>query len=256
MNLRRVFIITKFSFAEVRQARVWLLALATVLGGLALAEFAAALAITESNEYRIVVYAAATRFVGALIVTLYVASSVLREFDDKNVELILSRPITRTDWYIGRFLGLAAISCGIAVILASPLAILASGAALLWTYSLALEMLIVAAATMAACVSLRQLPLATCAVVGFYFLARSVSNIALMSTGPTVDAASTANRFIALAVELIAYVVPALDRFTQSSWLLDGASALSELGFISLQTIIFVVLLSGIGLFDLHRRNF
>jgi hypothetical protein len=64
-----------------------------------------------------------------------------------------------------------------------------------------------------------------------------------------------ADRIVKTVVESIAFLLPALDRMTQTTWLLGGASpdiASAVFG----QTAIYLVLLCSAALFDLHRRNF
>jgi len=57
-------------------------------------------------------------------------------------------------------------------------------------------------------------------------------------------------------VELIALLLPSLDRMTQSTWLLESAPGASTLGPIVGQTAIYLVLIGAAALFDLYRKNF
>jgi len=246
----------RFTWLELSRARVWRLALALVVLGCIAAEFGASLAVTESGAHRIAFYAAGMRLVAVFVMALLVAASVLREFDDKAVEAILSRPVSRGDWYLGRFGGYAGIAFVFAFVVAIPLLVQVPAAASLWAYALALELIIVTAATLAMIITVRQLPVALCAVAGFYLLSRGIAGFALMSTGPTVDPGAVSTHVIAWIIDALAHVLPAFDRYTSTVWLIDALPPVTEIIFISLQSVVYVVLLVAVGLFDLHRRNF
>jgi hypothetical protein len=57
-------------------------------------------------------------------------------------------------------------------------------------------------------------------------------------------------------VKLIAFLLPALDRMTQTTWLLEPAPGASALGPIVGETAIYLVLIGAAALFDLYRKNF
>jgi hypothetical protein len=57
-------------------------------------------------------------------------------------------------------------------------------------------------------------------------------------------------------VDALAYLLPDLDAFSRSSWLLYGGDSSSLLTPVIVQTVLYVVLVSAIALFDLSRKNF
>lgn len=246
----------RFTWLEMSRLHGWRFALLMIVIGCAVAEFGAALAVTESAAHRIAFYAAGMRLGAVFVVALIVCVSVLREFDDKGVEAVLSRPVTRGEWYCGRFFGYATTAIGFAALVAVPLALQAPAAAFVWACSLALELVLVTAATLAFTITVRQVPAALCAVAGFYLLARGITGFGLMATGPTVDATAASARIIAGFVDLLATVLPALDRYTQTAWLTTQPPPPGDLGFLFVQTLVYTALLGAVGLFDLHRRNF
>lgn len=256
MNTQNCLAVMGFTWLEIRRARLWRLALALVLIGCVVAEFAASIAITESAQYRLVMYAASMRLVAVFVMALLVTTSVLREIDDQVVELILARPISRSEWYIGKLLGYVAAALGFAVLVSLPLIIQTPIQGSAWCYSLFLELIIVSAAALAFAITLRRLTVALSVVAGFYLLARAIAGLVLISRGPTVDGSLTSSRFIASVIDMLAYVLPALDRFTNAAWLVDTAPSVTDLGLLTLQTTIYTAFLIALGLFDLFRRNF
>ena len=256
MNIHNCQSIMRFTWLEMSRLHVWRFALLIIVIGCAVAEFGAALAVTESAAHRLAFYAAGMRLGAVFVVALIVCVSVLREFDDKGVEAVLSRPVSRGDWYCGRFFGYATSAVGFAALVAVPLVVQAPAAAFAWGCSLALELVIVTAATLAFTITVRQVPAALCAVAGFYLLARGIASFGLMATGPTVDSGAASARVIAGFVDMLAYVLPALERYTQTAWLTVQPPSFGELGFLLVQTMVYAALLAAVGLFDLHRRNF
>ncbi|MES2563222.1 MAG: hypothetical protein V4637_10890 [Pseudomonadota bacterium] len=58
-------------------------------------------------------------------------------------------------------------------------------------------------------------------------------------------------------VDGLALITPALDGWTRTAWLVDGAAtAWSALAIIGLHSALFVTVLAGAAVFDMHRRNF
>ena len=71
---------------------------------------------------------------------------------------------------------------------------------------------------------------------------------------PGVDA-SAAQRFMRAFVDALAFVLPDLDRFTRSEWLIHGTGTSTDLGFAVTQTFVYVLLLWAAALFDLYRKS-
>jgi hypothetical protein len=57
-------------------------------------------------------------------------------------------------------------------------------------------------------------------------------------------------------VEGLALVMPPLDQWTQTAWLVDRADAWPALGVIGAQCALFLVVLAAAAVFDLQRKNF
>jgi hypothetical protein len=56
-------------------------------------------------------------------------------------------------------------------------------------------------------------------------------------------------------IAVLALVLPALDRFTQSAWLVDGAAGWSAIGTCAVLAAIYTALLIAAAMFDFYRRN-
>src|SRR3954469_20883173 len=105
-----------------RSGLPWLPA-ATIALVLGLAAFLSQVAVTEGRALQIAVVAAVLRMGAMFLVAAHVASSTLREINDKGLELMLALPLRRSTLYLGRLTGFAACAIALAVSFAIPLAL-------------------------------------------------------------------------------------------------------------------------------------
>ncbi|MGB1884605.1 MAG: hypothetical protein ACPHUF_11925 [Gammaproteobacteria bacterium] len=164
--LQRILNIARFTLLEGWRGRLIAIVVAVIVIAVIAAEFAAELAITESNSFRIAIYAGFCRIALVFIVMLFTATSVVRELNERMLDLTLSRPVSRASWMCGRLLGLWMLG-GIAAVLCSLplLSVLAPATAVVWGVFFAIELAIVATATMTCVVTLRHVTLNRCVVI-------------------------------------------------------------------------------------------
>jgi ABC-type transport system involved in multi-copper enzyme maturation permease subunit len=276
--LSKVLTIARFTLLEaVRTRLLWIVLIILALLFLG-SVFVQHIAVTETERVQIGFLAASARMAAVLILSLHLAGSVVREFNDKVVDLLLSLALPRAGYYLGKFLGFAGIAVAIAAlatltILAVALfdivwaklithsnvgtiSALASGPALAqWGASLALELTLVAALTLFCVITFAQIMPAISFVIAFYLLARSISAVRLLSTSQLLAPNDWSNRAIAHLVDALGWLLPDLDRFTSTAWLVDHTGTLGDLYLNAVQTMVYSSLLLGAGLFDLYRRN-
>jgi ABC-type transport system involved in multi-copper enzyme maturation permease subunit len=256
MRNRQIATIARYTLLEALRTRLpWLFAVVLALV-LVAAYFIQQLAITESTRLQIGFSAAATRLAAVFVLSLHVVTSLVREFNDKGLELTLSFDLRRSHYILGRLCGFTLIALLLALIATLPQLLLAPPqAALQWGLSLALELAIVTALSLFCIVTFTQLMPAASFVLGFYLLARALTAIRLMSDTPLVGGGTPSHQVISLLVDALALVLPALDRFTQSAWLADSAASWPALEANAVQALIYTVLLAAAAMFDFSRRN-
>jgi hypothetical protein len=240
---------------EARRGGLPWLALGCIALAVALAVFLSQVAITESLTLQAALVAALLRAGAVFLIAAQVASSTLREINDKALELALSLPISRPAQYLGRLGGFATCAVAVAALFSLPLLLWAPpGSVALWGVSLALECTLVAAASMFFAMALAQLVPAIAAVAGLYLLGRSIAAMQAIAGGPLADA-SLAYDVARWAVDATAFLLPRLDAVTRTEWLLYGAPAWQEyLGALS-GLAAYAALVVAAGLFDFHRKN-
>ena len=163
--------------------------------------------------------------------------------------------VPRAVYYAGKFAGfgvvsvLSATACALAVVWFAPWP-----QAAFWAASLGLELLIVTAMSLLCVFTFSQIAWAMSTVIGFYVLSRTMAALQYMAHEPLGVSASAARQFMRAFIDALAHLLPDLDRFTESEWLIHGAGTIADLGFAAMQTVIYVPLLCAAGLFDLYRK--
>jgi len=236
-----------------RSRLLWLLA-ALGLGAVALAGFLQAAVPAEGHATGTALLAAVLRLAGAGVVAIFTVTSIVREAGDKQVELLIALPLPRAAWLLGRLAGcalLALLPAGMAGMLVACVAPPAQAA--LWTVSLLGELWIVAAFAVFCTLTLQHALPSLCATFGFYLLARSLTALQQAGHGAAQDAGQ---RAIAAGTDLLAFVLPRLDAFARSEWLLYATGGAADLGRVAVQTAVTVTLLAAAALFDLYRKEF
>jgi len=248
-------ILARLVLLEARRGGLPWLAAGSIAVGLALAAFLSQVALTESRALQVAVVAALLRACAVFLVAAQVASSVLREINDKGLELMLSLPLPRSTHYLGRLAGFAAAGAMLAVLFSAPLLAWApAGAVAMWGISLACETALIAAAALFFAMTLAQLVPAIAATAGLYLLARSIAAIQAIASGPLTEP-SLPSELARIAVGGVALLLPPLDAVTRTDWLLYGAPGLGAYGSALAGLAIYAAVLIAAGLFDFHRRS-
>ena len=200
---------------EARRGALPWLAVLSVLLILALAGFLAQVALTESRQLDLAVTSALGRACALFLLAIQVANSVLREMNDKGLELMLTLPFARWTQYAGRLAGFVACGALLAALFAAPL--------LLWARPMAVA-------------------------------AWALSLIQAIAASPLADA-SAAHELARWAIDAVAFLLPRLDAVTRTEWLLYGPpqppAFLAALGGLA----VYGLLLFAAGLFDFQRSS-
>jgi ABC-type transport system involved in multi-copper enzyme maturation permease subunit len=253
----RIVTIARFGLLEAVRTRLPLIAAVVVLALFAASYFVREIAIAESTRFQTAFYAATIRYATVFVTTLFVIASVSREFQDKGLEMVLALDLPRAQYVLGRLFGFIAIGGALALLAGIPLLHLAGWEpASQWTVSLAVELAVIAALGIFCVVTFNQLLPAASFVIAFYLLARAIAAIRLISSNPVGGADSLSQQVMAWLIEAIALVVPGLDRWTRTTWLVDEPASWAAIAAIVGQGMIFVVVLGAAAMFDLDRKNF
>jgi len=252
----KINVIAKYTALEALRTRLFWVIFFVVIASIGLAEFISQVAITESQQIQSAVVGAILRMVAVLFLSLFVITSMVREFNDKGFELVLSLPLPRSGYYFGKFLGFALVALLIALLFSFPLLVYVPADQVgMWGLSLFLELLIIAALSLLCLFTFNHVTIAFICVVAFYLLSRSIGAIQLIGHGPLAETHKLPQQFINSIVDAIAYILPGLDRFTSTEWLVYHSGTMNDLFVVLGQSMIYLLVLSAAALFDLYRKN-
>ena len=118
-----------------------------------------------------------------------------------------------------------------------------------------MELSIVTAVSLLCLLTFSHVTVALSAVMAFYLLSRSMTAIQLMGHFPVIGPDSLAQDVIVAFLDALAFLLPELDRFTSSQWLVYHTAGWQDLLPIFGQTVIYVGLICGAAMFDLYRKS-
>jgi hypothetical protein len=255
--ISQIFTISRFTIIESLRNRLLLLSLLVTGLSFVMVEFIGDLAITEHRVTQVAILSAFLRISAVIIVTLFVVSSAVRELQDKTLEMILAMSIRRGSYYLGKLIGYLYMAVLVSVIFAVLLMFYADPQQVaIWTISLFLELMLVVGLSLVMLFTFSQVPAALTAVFLIYGASRIVSSLLLMAKYPLMTHTSAGQKLMDSIIELMTWLLPGLHRFTQTEWLAYNTADWSILLPLFGQTLIYLIFLSFIAMFDFYRKNF
>ncbi|WP_332856700.1 ABC transporter permease [Duganella sp. S19_KUP01_CR8] len=252
---RAALVIARYTLLEaLRNRLLWLLVLA-LAAAVCAGGFLGQLALTESRQLQAALLAAVLRLAAVFLIATFVISSMAREAADKGGELLLALALPRAVYLLGKLAGFAALALLPALLFgAVALAFAPVGQAALWAVSLLGELWIVAAFSLLCSLTLNQTLPALSAAGAFYLLARVIGTLQLLGHAGAAQA-DAGQRWLSHGIDALALLLPHLDAYTRTEWLLYHTGTLADLATLAAQTALAVGLLTAAALFDLYRKN-
>ncbi len=248
--------IAKYSILEAVRDKFFIFIFMGIIAFFCISLFIGELAITEGVQMQAAILASTLRLFSVFTMSLFVITSMIREFNDKGFELILSQQLPRSSYYFGKFIGFSFVALLIALMNGVCLCLYApADSALLWSFSLFCELLIIISLSLLSLFSLHSITISFSVVMGFYVLSRSIEAIQLISNSPIIAMGSISNKFMHSLLDIIAYVIPSLYKFTQTEWLIYQTAIADNISIVIGQTLIYTTFISCIALFDLYRKE-
>ena len=249
--------IARFTVLDALRGRwLWMIAAVSAIGTAA-AVFAGQLALTERAAVMTAALAPLVRLAAVLVVAAIVVAATVREVAERSMLLALAAPLSRSHWVAGKAIGfmtlaaLTGLACALPVCLSVPADVRIAASA--WTVSLMLELMLVAGFALMSASAFKQVPAALLATLAFYCLSRLIGTIVLLSErSPLADHHALAGVGSAM-VQALAAVLPRLDLFTQTEWLLGGAPP--ALATVALQTVLYCTLQFIVTAIDLRGKD-
>lgn len=215
-------------------------------------------ALIEQQEMSAAYIAGSSRAILAIGIILFVCLNVSRAFENKEVEFILSKSISRQQFVLGYLLGFLAAIFLIFVPLIIAIFFVVNASAfglLIWSISLLLELLILISFALTASLILKNSFLSIMASFSFYLISRLMGMFVLAINLPE-NIAQAKNNILEFALKILSVAFPRLDLFTKSAWLNYEISDMSDMGIIFLQSAIYIPLMVFMAFHDFRKKQF
>ena len=246
--------VARDTLIEAFRGRLLWMTLLGALGVATIATFAHDLALTEQRNVGLGFAAPLARLVAVIIIALSAIGSAAREHSDGSLLLALAAPMSRVGWLIGKVLAFFSLAALTAIILIVPLIEYAPApaAAFAWLASLTMELALVASVSLAIGIVVTRIPLAVCAFLAFYALARDLHVLQLLAMRAERYSQSDA---LATLARTATAIFPRLDLFTRTDWLFDAAPDIATIALLALQSSMYCLLALSAAALDLRRMR-
>lgn len=223
-----------------------------------LASFLGTTALVEGLQHTTTYTAGATRIILHIGLIVFGVFHVRRAFDNREIEVMISRPISRPAFVIAYWLGFFVVALWLIIPLLAAMAGLLQvnlEGLLYWGASLVLEAAIILAFVLFTALIMRSAVSAVLLSFGFYFLARMMGFFTYVLDKPASEAVTLKN-LMRQMLEMVSSVVPRLDLFAKSEWLIYGVGQSMDIWLFVTQVAIAVPLLLLMAIVDFKRKQF
>ena len=231
---------------------------AGILSSTAISATLGSTAFLEEQEMTLTYAAGAARLILMVGMIVFTCFHIRSSFDTKEIDVILSRPISRANLVLAYWLGFAFVS----LLLSVPIIIILSliGVPNLWGFigwscSLILESFLVVAIALFSAFTLRSAVTAVMTCMGFYALSRMMAYFVLTSQSHLANEKGLMF-LLKYVLKWISTLVPRLDLFAKSEWLIYGFTSASQWWVFITQIAVFIPLLLVATVMDFRRKQF
>lgn len=217
------------------------------------------MAMVEPEQLKLTYAAASSRLVLVVGLIVFVCFHIRNGFDTKEIDVFLSRPISRPSLVLSYWLGFSVV----ALLLVVPtigvvyyVGALDQHGFAMWAMSFVFEILLVVAAALFSAFTLKSAVSSVMASLGFYVLSRMMGFFIATSNSTLLFRSSELNNFSKFVMEHLAIFVPRLDFFGKTEWLIYGMEDVADMHRFTLQAVIFIPLLLAATIIDFRRKQF
>lgn len=242
--------------------RDWLfggvLVLIAVLYGLA--SFMGSTALVEQYYMAMAYFSGSSRIVLVVGMIVFICFHMRRSFDHREIEAILSKPISRVQFLVAYWVAFTILSVGTTLPVVAVLGLLYTPdyvGLLYWSISLIAEIALVTAFTLLASLILRSAVAAVLASLAFYFVARLIGFfLAAIQQETSLMGGGILGQITEGILLVISTALPRLDMFAKSAWLIYGVAEAHDIWIFAVQSGVYIFLLMAMAIFDFKRKQF
>lgn len=252
--------ILKYILLSGTRDRLYLGLFISLIISFSLSIFLGSTALVEQQQMTTTYIAGLSRGILVVGMILFVCLNINRAFENKEVEFIISKAISREQFVLGYLLGffLAALLIMFPLLLA--IFIIANPdlfGLLIWSLNLFLELMIIISFAFVTSLILKNSFSSIMASLGFYIISRLMGVFVLTANIPKdlSNVELTAKSFSSV-LKILSVVFPRIDLFCQSKWLSYGFYDYENLKVILIQSLIYIPLLFVMAFHDFKKKQF
>jgi ABC-type transport system involved in multi-copper enzyme maturation permease subunit len=235
--------------------------IAGLLGIVGISHALSSTMMIEQQQTALVFNAASARLLLIIGIIVFVAFHIRQAFDSKEIDVILSRPISRGQLISAYWIGFACVgtlltmASAITSLLLAPMNM--QGFAL-WCLSMLCEIWLMSAITLFTSLVLTSAVTSVITSIAIYILSRMMGFfLATVHSRYSIDTLII-HKILRHGIDTVSMLTPRLDFFSESSWLLYGAEKHflhAALPFAT-QTMIFIPLILLAAILDMRKKQF
>lgn len=239
-----------FLFLGLMMAIVFAVAISATLGNTAM---------VEKEAMSLVFSGASARFILMFGLIVFVAFHIRQAFDQKEIDVLISRPLSRFHIMLAYWLGFSFVAfllvlATVTVLSFLPIGHLAGFA--YWGVSLLFESWLVVAIALFASFTLSSAVTSVLASMGIYVAGRMMAFFVATSDSHLVFRDPLVNDVLGFIIDASSMILPRLDLFTQSEWLVYGVTRIEDTSIGLAQVLIYIPLLIAAATIDFKRKEF
>ncbi|MDR3290218.1 MAG: hypothetical protein LBT02_02950 [Rickettsiales bacterium] len=215
-----------------------------------ISNFIGSTALSEEIKMQLVYFAGGIRFIIIGGIVIFVCFYIGKSFDNKEIEFILSKNITRNEFVFILWISFCII--GIALLLSAIILLSLYQQSFvgnfLWSLSMVFEILIVITFAITISLAFKNAFNSILSTFSFYFISRMFGFFTY-----SIDL-SKYNDFLSLLLKTLSMFFPRLDLFAKSEWLIYGLNNPQEYYIIVVQSVIYIPLLMFIAFHDFNKK--
>lgn len=250
--------ILKYIMLTATRDRLYIGLLITMIIAFSLSIFLGNTALVEREEMATSYIAGSTRMILAIGMILFVCLSVNRSFENKEVEFIISKSISRQKFILAYIAGFFLVSMIIFTPLAATMLLIGGNNKIglgFWSLSVFFELLILISFCLLASLILKNSLSSIIAGLGFYIISRMMGLFVLTTSLPQ-NFAELKLHFFKSVLKIISFAFPRLDLFGQTNWLIYGVKDFTNIKIIIAQSLIYVPLMIFMAFHDFGKKQF
>lgn len=216
-------------------------------------------AMLETQQMTLSFTAASARVIIMIGIIVFIGFHMRNAFDAREIDVLLSRPISRATLVLSYWCGFCAVATCLVVptiLLMWKVGTLNHTGFMIWSVSLLLESWLVASIALFASLTIKSGVGTVLASLAIYTLSRMMGFFLSATAAGSAFKEHKINVGADWLMSSISLIVPRLDFFAKSKWLIYGAHSYEEATLFLIQGAVFIPILIAASIFDFKRKQF